>query len=140
MQLTRMANLLLIGRRGQGLLGGAGGTFNQAVEISAHQLGAIALRHIAGEGHGAGLFVDAHHGAHNGMVGLTGRIDPQREQQRAAGKLVGIFAEIALVQIQRGLAIQLIKNIFARLGDMPLRAEHVSAATASEGRPVTASP
>lgn len=44
-------------------MGGFGGAFDEAVEIPAHQLGAVSFRHVAGKGHGVLFIVHADDGA-----------------------------------------------------------------------------
>ena len=61
--------------------------------------------------------VDGEDGAHDVLVGLRRIADQQREQQAGAGQALGILlAEIALVEIERRLAVELVQHVAAASG------------------------
>jgi hypothetical protein len=62
------------------------GARHQAIEISTHQLGAPALRHVAGEGHRPRRAIDRQNGAHHFVLRVQGVVNLEWKKQCRAGK------------------------------------------------------
>src|SRR5579872_6425820 len=101
----------------------------QPIEISTHELRGPILRYVAGECHGPRLAVDGEDGADNIVLRPLGIENAQWEQQTGSGQSLGLgFAEIALIEIERGLAIEFEQYIAARFGYPAARSKFVPAA------------
>src|SRR4029077_4081705 len=114
-------------------VGGAGG---ETIQVSAHQLRRPALRDVAGEVHRALVAIDRQHGAHDGGVGPLQVVDLNGKQQCGAGQpLRFVGPEIALIEIERRLAIELIEDIAYGSRHLPAGSEQVPSAGAAMADP-----
>src|SRR6476660_1490349 len=114
-------------------IGGAGG---ETIQVSAHQLRRPALRDVAGEGHRALVAIDRQYSAHDRGIGPLQVVDLDGKQQCGAGQPFRfVRPEIALVEIERRLAIELIEDIARGSRHLPAGSEQVPSAGAAMADP-----
>jgi hypothetical protein len=103
-----------------------------AVEAAAHELRRPSFRHIAGEGHAAGLAINRENGADDVVIRPFRIADQQWKEQGGARQTLGVvFAEITHIELERRLAVQFEQDIAAGAGDAAARPELVPAAGAA---------
>ncbi len=86
---------------------------------------------VTGERHRVRCVVDTDDRTDERLVGMITPTNDERVEQRARGELLRLLAQIALVQLERGLVIELEEHVPVRASDETLRAEgHPPAGTA----------
>ncbi len=89
------------------------------------------MRHVACERHRALLAIDGKHRAHHAVFRPLRIADLEREEKGGARQAFGVFAEITLIKIERGFAVEFEKDVALGLGDTPSRSEYVPTAGAA---------
>ena len=94
--------------------------------VGAHEAGGGPHRHIPGERHGPGLFIHPQDRAHQGERSpWPGRRMERGKRSAEPGRSAGEFPQVLLVEVQRGLPIQLHEDVPLGAGDETVRAEVV---------------
>ena len=109
-----------------GAAGGAG-PVDQAIEVRVHEPDEGALRDVPREDHALRAVVDPHHGARHALA--ADRIAHREGEQEAARRQVlGVLAQVPLVELQRASPVQLIEDVARGAGDQPLGPKRIPAA------------
>src|SRR6476469_2741268 len=131
-----LAVYLTDAKAGARLTRGGPGSLCQTIELAVHQLRRPPLRNVAGERHGPRVLVDRENRPHDSGIGLSGVMNLDWKEQRRAGQPLRILrAQIALVEVERGLAIQLEQNVSCRACNLPPWPKQIPAAGAAVADP-----
>jgi len=106
-------------------------TTDEAIEVRLHQLRAVALRDVAGEGERLLGLVDREERSNESLVVVLRRAEREGEEEAGAGEVLGLLTEVLLVELEGRLAVELEEHVALALGDDALRTELVPATLAA---------
>jgi len=112
----------------------AGSAIDETFEIGSHQSRATPGRHIAGKCQRVRALVYRQDSAHHRLLIRGFAADREREQQAARRQRGSVLAEVALVQLERGFAVELVENVARGSGDSAVRVRRDPSRRATRSR------